>query len=124
MDSSAILSVIFNEGNVQNISRALAGNMVTSELSRVEVLRNVTKTEESLLPHAQELLDQFDFIGMSTLILQRAAYFPVEITAKTLDAIHLATAETLSSIVDGIITFDKQMAKNAEKLGLKVFSDV
>ena len=122
MDSSAILSVIFNEGNVQNISRALAGDMVTSELSRVEVLRNVTKTEESLLPHAQELLDQFDFIGMSNLILQRAAYFPVEITAKTLDAIHLATAETLSSIVDGIITFDKQMAKNAEKLGLKVFS--
>ena len=123
MDSSAILSVIFNEGNLQNISRALAGDMVTSELSRVEVLRNVTKTEESLLPHAQELLDQFDFIGMSNLILQHAAYFPVEITAKTLDAIHLATAETLSSIVDGIITFDKQMAKNAERLGLKVFSD-
>ena len=40
---------------------------------------------------------------------------------KTADAIHLATAETLSLLIEGVITLDKQMAKNAKKLNLVVF---
>jgi predicted nucleic acid-binding protein len=42
---------------------------------------------------------------------------------KASDAIHLATTEALSSLIKGIITLDKQMAKNADRLGLEVFSN-
>ena len=62
-------------------------------------------------------------IDMSEVILKRAESYPSDITVKAADAIHLATAETISSMIRGIITFDKQMAKNAERLGLKVFSN-
>jgi predicted nucleic acid-binding protein len=96
---------------------------VTSRLSRVEVLRRISKSDTELIPRANVLLQQCASIDMSEVILKRAESYPSDITVKAADAIHLATAETFSSLIRGIITFDKQMAKNAERLGLKVFSD-
>jgi len=58
---------------------------------------------------------------MAESILSRAENYPSQITVKTADAIHLATAETLSPLIEGVITLDKQMAKNAKKLSLVVF---
>lgn len=121
VDSSAILSIIFEESEAAQISPVFKEQLVTSELSRVEVLRTVTKTAAYLLPHAEKLLAQFSFIRIEKEILHRASSYPAEISAKTLDAIHLATAEVLSSLVNGVVTLDKQMAKNAEKLNLRVF---
>jgi predicted nucleic acid-binding protein len=60
---------------------------------------------------------------MAESVLFRAENYPTEITAKSADAIHLATAETLSTLIEGVITLDKQMAKNADRLGLKVLTD-
>jgi predicted nucleic acid-binding protein len=56
-------------------------------------------------------------------ILRQAESYGPEITVQASDAIHLATAEALSSLIKGIITLDKQMAKNADRLGLKVLSN-
>ena len=56
-------------------------------------------------------------------IFLRAESYGPEITVKASDAIHLATAEALSSLIRGLITLDKQMAKNADRLGLKVLSN-
>lgn len=116
-----ILSVIFNESEVAKFPTLFRNDLVTSDLSKIEVLRNVTKTDDTLLPQARKLLRQLSFIEMSNLILERACEYTSEITVKTLDAIHLATAETLSPLIEGVITLDKQMAKNARKLHLTVY---
>ena len=121
VDSSVILSVIFNESEVAKFQTLFRNDLVTSELSKIEVLRTVTKTDDTLLPQARKLLRQLSFIEMSNLILERACEYTSEITVKTLDAIHLATAETLSPVIEGVITLDKQMAKNARKLHLTVY---
>lgn len=121
VDSSVILSVIFNESEVAKLPTLFRNEFVTSDLSKIEVLRNVTKTDDTLLPQARKLLRQISFIEMSNLILERACEYTSEITVKTLDAIHLATAETLSPLIEGVITLDKQMAKNARKLHLTVY---
>ena len=121
VDSSAILSVIFGEGPGTNLSKVFKNGAITSELSRVEVLRNVTKVDTTLIPSAEKLLEQFDFIMISQGVLRRASEYPQDIRSKTLDAIHLATAETLQPLIDGIVTFDKGMAKDAQYLNLVVY---
>jgi predicted nucleic acid-binding protein len=122
VDSSVILSVVLNQPGNEGLTGLSQQTLVTSTLTKVEVLRVVTKTEDSLLPRAEKLLNQITFVAMDDVILNRASKYPSAITVKTLDAIHLATAEVISPLIEGIITFDKQMAKNAQLLNLKVYS--
>ena len=121
VDSSAIVAVIFDEPEALELENILESTPVTSRLSKVEVLRRVNKFDESLLPRAQKILSQFQLVEMTESILIRAENYPRQITAKTADAIHLATAETLSPLIEGVLTLDKQMAKNAQKLNLTVY---
>jgi len=123
VDSSVIIAAILQEASAIEFSKVFESSPVTSRLSRVEVLRRISKSDTELIPRAKVLLQQCISIDMSEVILERAESYPSEITVKAADAIHLATAETISSMTRGIITFDKQMAKNAERLGLKVFSN-
>ncbi|MCX6445221.1 MAG: type II toxin-antitoxin system VapC family toxin [Actinobacteria bacterium] len=121
VDSSAIVAVIFDEPEALALENILQSAPVTSRLSKVEVLRRVNKFDETLLPRAEKVLSQFQLVEMTESILVRAENYPPQITAKTADAIHLATAETLSPLIEGVLTLDKQMAKNAQKLNLTVY---
>jgi predicted nucleic acid-binding protein len=121
VDSSAIVAVIFDEPEALALEEILESAPVTSRLSRVEVLRRVNKFDETLLPRAQKVISQFQLVEMAESILIRAESYPPQITVKTADAIHLATAETLSPLIEGVITLDKQMAINARKLNLTVY---
>jgi hypothetical protein len=40
----------------------------------------------------------------------------------SLGAIHVATTLLLGERIEGLITYDKQMAKNAKKMGINVLS--
>jgi predicted nucleic acid-binding protein len=121
VDSSAIVAVIFDEPEALALQNILKSIPVTSRLSKVEVLRRVNKFDETLLSRAQKVISQFQLVEMTESILTRAENYPREITVKTADAIHLATAETLSPLIEGVLTLDKQMAKNAKKLNLRVY---
>jgi uncharacterized protein with PIN domain len=121
VDSSAIVAVIFDEPQALALEDLLESAPVTSRLSKVEILRRVNKFDETLLPRAQKVISQFQLVEMAELILTRAESYPPQITVKTADAIHLATAETLSPLIEGVITLDKQMAINARKLNLTVY---
>jgi predicted nucleic acid-binding protein len=105
------------------LSEILVDNPITSRLTKVEVLRKIRKVDSELIPRADLLLSQMLFAEMTESVLSRAENYPAEISAKSADAIHLATAETLSPLIDGVLTLDKQMATNARKLGLRVFEE-
>lgn len=121
VDSSAIVAVIFDEPEALALEEILESAPVTSRLSKVEVLRRVNKFDEALLPRAQKVISQFQLVEMTESILTRAESYPPQITVKTADAIHLATAETLATLIEGVITLDKQMAINARMLNLTVY---
>jgi predicted nucleic acid-binding protein len=121
IDSSAILSVILKEPDGLPLESILGSEPTTSRLSQVEVLRRVTKFDELLIPRARLILAQFQLVHISESILNRAENYSADITVKAADAIHLATAETLAPLINGIITLDTQMAKNARKLNLVVW---
>lgn len=83
-------------------------------------MRSAIKRDERFAIRAAEILATFSFLEMNEQVLNRASFYPHAITLKSSDAIHMATAELLLESDDLLLTYDKQMALNAERLGLKV----
>ena len=119
-DSSVLLAVIFDPGREKDLVKNQSQNFFTSRLSQVEVLRTIMKVKPELANRAAHILRQIQFIEISDQVIDDASRYPHEITLKSSDAIHMATAELLLDVDDLLLTYDKQMANNAEKLGLKV----
>jgi predicted nucleic acid-binding protein len=67
-----------------------------------------------------ELLRDYNELAVSNDIRDRAANLPGGLT--TLDAIHVATAETLGEELTVFITYDRRMANVARACGLPVAS--
>lgn len=122
LDSSVILDLVFNKGSIVFSDAINKSEKLTSRLTQVEVLRNVTRVNPGLLVDAAEVLSRIKFVEMTQTIINTASTYPQEITLKSSDAIHMATAEHLLDIEDVLITYDKQMALNADRLGIKVLS--
>ena len=119
-DSSVLLHIIFNLAERNSLKKNPKQQYFTSRLSQVEVLRTVMKIRPELLPSAAEILLEIQFVEITDQIIDGASSYPHEITLKSADAIHMATAELLLDVDDVLVTFDKQMASNAEKLGVRV----
>lgn len=121
-DSSLLLSVIFDPGIEKNFVKTARQEFFTSRLSQVEVLRTVMKVEPALINRATGVLRKVQFVEITDQVIDVASSYPQVITLKSSDAIHMATAELLLDVDDVLVTFDKQMALNAERLGIKVLT--
>lgn len=122
IDSSAILKLLISEKESIALAAFLDAPVKTSVISRVEVIRSLNRISPEKIAEGQAALSRFEMTPVSSPILMLAENFPVSITLKSLDAIHVATVIFLNKSVKGVITYDKQMIKNAKELGIKVVS--
>lgn len=122
LDSSAILKTIFDEKERPELLRVLASQSISSRVSRVEVRRTVARLAPTKVSEVTHELERINFMPISDAILLAAENFSSEITLRTLDAIHVATVMSLEGSIQGLITYDKQMAATAQLLGIKVIS--
>lgn len=122
IDSSVILDLLFTKGKTLTLGTLGQSEIFTSRLTQVEVFRNVTRVDPDLLPVAAEMLSRIEFIELTTAIINSASIYPQEITLKSADAIHMASAEQILDVDDLLVTYDKQMALNAERLGIRVLT--
>lgn len=121
-DSSVLLSVIFDPGIEKNFVKTARQEFFTSRLSQVEVLRTIMKVKPELMNRATGVLRKVQFIEITDQVIDDASAYSQDISLKSSDAIHMATAELLLDVDDVLVTFDKQMALNAERLGIKVLT--
>ncbi len=121
-DSSVLLQIILNLGDRTFLNQFSQRENFTSRLSQVEVLRTVMKIKPELIDDAIDLLMELQFIEITNRVIDNASSYPQDISLKSSDAIHMATAESLLDVDDVLVTFDKQMALNAERLGIKVLT--
>jgi len=125
LDTSAALKLLVEESH----SLAFAtfydehsdDDWVSSALLRVEFVRAVRRTLPALLPDALELLMAFDYVRIDDDIVDAAANEP-ERALRSLDAIHLATAQALGSDVAALVTYDDRLAQAARRAGKRVLS--
>jgi len=122
IDSSAILSIVFDDVNAKAMKPFLGSTFYSSQITRVEVIRAVYRIAPDREELARKLLDSITIVPVRTGIVNQAERLPEKINIRGMDALHLATANTLDFLrIHGVITYDKQMAKAAQALGFEVF---
>ena len=122
IDSSAIIKLIVAEKESPDLKSYISDGLLTSEIARVEVLRTVTMNAPDFVASARKVLGALNTVDINASILYMAEDFGSEISLRTLDAIHVATALSMRDVIDGVITYDKGMSKDAKALGLSVVS--
>ena len=122
LDSSAVLKFIFSEPESSAARKEIRGNLYSSEIVRVEVVRTVLRLEPAQLERALDVLSKIRIIKIKSGILVQAERLPSHVKIRGMDAIHLASANTLGRLGHTVITYDKNMAKAARALGFVIES--
>lgn len=123
LDSSAIVKLAVREPETDALRRHLRRRrtLITSALARTEVLRALLPGGESAVAAGQRVLSRIDFVRVNDQVLGGAGMLlPIEL--RSLDAIHLATAERIGRDLGELVTYDQRMALAAQQRGYRVSS--
>lgn len=121
LDSSAIVKLANAEPESPALRRYLRRRkpFVASAVARTEVARALLPLGPELQRRGQDVLSRIDLIRVNDRILTAAgSLLPTEV--RSLDAIHLATAQQLGADLAQLVTYDDRMAAAATGLGLRV----
>ena len=124
LDSSAIVKLVQREAESAALRRFLrryhADVRVTSILARVEVVRAVLPAGTRAVAQARRQLGRLHQVALGADLLDRAAGLAPATLLRSLDAIHLVSAQLLGEDLRALITYDVRMSDTAAGLGLPV----
>ncbi len=92
---------------------------MTSDLTRTELARAVRRVDTGLSVRAQQVLDAFVLLGVTSAVCDAAGRLEPS-TLRSLDAIHLASALQLGDELDALVTYDERLAVAADAYGVTV----
>lgn len=121
LDSSAIVKLVIAEPESAALRRYLGRRrtLVSSALARAEVGRALLPLGDAAMRRGQEVLARLELIRISDRILALAgSLLPAEL--RTLDAVHLATAQQLGSDLARIVSYDERMRTAATSIGCRL----
>ena len=123
VDSSALVKLVQAEPESAALRRYLRRHRslvrATCALARVEVVRAVAPGGATAIALARRQLARFHQMDLDRELLDRAAGLPTAHLLRSLNAIHLAAAETLPAL-RAVVTYDTRMQAAAQALGLPV----
>jgi predicted nucleic acid-binding protein len=121
IDSSALVKLVVAEPESAALRRYLQTEpeRASCALARVEVVRAVRPHGATATSRARQLLRRLDLIQLDDELLDGAAVLD-GVVLRSLDAIHLAAAQTLGDDLAAIVTYDERMTRAAAQLGLPV----
>lgn len=124
LDSSALVKLVQSEAESVALRRFLRihrdDRLATSTLARIEVIRAVISGGPNAIASARRQLSRLDQISLETELLDRAAMLTPGGLFRSLDAIHLSSAQLIGAELRAIVTYDERMALIATSLGLVV----
>jgi uncharacterized protein len=121
LDSSALVKLAVREPESAALRRYLRRRrpLVTSALARTEVTRALLPLGPEAVRRGHDVLARVDQVRLNDRVVDAAgAILPVEL--RTLDAIHLATAQQLGADLARVVTYDERMTAAAKQLGVTV----
>jgi len=107
IDSSALVKLAVRELESAALRRYIRRRrpLVSSALARTEVARALLSLGPQAIQRGHDVLDRVDLIRINDRILNAAmAMLPIDV--RSLDAIHLATAQLLGDELARIVTYD------------------
>jgi hypothetical protein len=125
LDSSAVAKLVLSEPESPALLEALSAwpDLVSSALSRVEVLRAVRRARAGVDVEARAdgVLDRIALRPIGEDVLSRAIAIDPE-TLRSLDAIHLATALSFGEELESFVAYDAALSSAARDAGLQVLA--
>jgi predicted nucleic acid-binding protein len=121
LDSSAIVKLVVKEPESLALRQYLRRRspLISSALSRTEVLRALLPAGDEAAARGRIVLQRLDLVRVNDRILNAAGLLrPPEV--RSLDAIHIATAQELGDELTTVVTYDDRMAIAAKRVGYKV----
>lgn len=121
LDSSAIVKLAVREPESLALRRYLRRRrpLVSSALARTEVLRALLPAGDEAMTRGRAVLQRLDLVRLNDRILNAAGVLrPPEL--RSLDAIHLATAQELGDDLSALVTYDERMIIVARQLGYRI----
>jgi uncharacterized protein len=121
VDSSALVKLAVEEPESTALRRYLRrrGPLVSSALAKTEVARALLPLGEAALRAGRDVLATVELVRINDRLLDSAgSLLPPQL--RSLDAIHLATAQQLGPDLARVVTYDERMTRAAEALGLSV----
>jgi uncharacterized protein len=127
IDTSAAMKLVRPEAHSADLSRWLDNTsgapVVSSVLIEVELLRATLRSAPAQMTRAADVLRGIGVVTLSPAVIARAVEY-VDPDLRSLDAIHLATAEHVASttgeILDAFLAYDERLLAAACKIGLTV----
>ena len=120
LDASALVTFIVRRTHVEELEQFLAAQITqtcTSTVGMVETVRTCDRIGSFPNLMARLLRDHTE-IPVTELVRDAAAKVPGVV--RSLDAIHIASAELLGSELTALVTYDQRMADAARDTGLPV----
>jgi predicted nucleic acid-binding protein len=102
------------------LRRHPADERVTSAVARVEVVRAVQSGGAPAVAKARRQLARLHQVNLEATILDAAASLAPTTVVRTLDAIHLASAQLVTDDLRAVVTYDHRMTTTAMALGFPV----
>ncbi len=123
LDSSALVKLAVHEPESLALRAFLRRRrpLVSSALARVEVGRALIHAGPRAVRRGTEVLRRIELIRVNDRLLDDAAALGPP-TLRSLDALHLATAQRLEQSLRRLVTYDERMADAATTLGISVAS--
>lgn len=121
VDSSALVKLAIREPESAALRRYLGRrrSLACSTLARTEVARALISLGEDAVRAGEEVLARVDLLRINDRVLHAAgSMLPAGL--RTLDAIHLATAQQFADELRVVVTYDDRMATAAATLGMRV----
>jgi uncharacterized protein len=121
VDSSAIVKLAVAEPESAALRRALSRRqtLVTSALARTEVARALLALGPEAVRRGDEVLRRLQLLRVNDRVLSDAGRLePPQL--RSLDAIHLASAQQFGTSLQRVVTYDARMADAARALGWSV----
>ena len=121
VDSSAIVKLAVAEPESRALRRHLARRqpLVSSALARTEVARALMASGDAAVTRGEDVLRRIQLLRVNDRVLREAGRMePADL--RSLDAIHLASAQLIGSAIRQIVTYDERMAAAARASGWSV----
>jgi predicted nucleic acid-binding protein len=122
LDSSALIKLIYPECESASLRRFLHGDLFTSILARLEVERFLTFGSASASTDPSTFQAFLNFVSINDLMINKCLALNLPRFVRTLDAIHLGTAVSITKSTSGVITYDKKMQRACRVLGMKFYA--
>lgn len=125
LDTSALVKLIRDEPESQDLADWLDQRIhlpwITSALTEVELPRAIRAVAPQGLAAVPAVLDRLDRFEIDTVVRATAAAYPDD-NLRSLDAIHLATAQIASTAasLSAFVAYDHRLRQAATELGIPV----